>query len=105
MSALIYCPFPDRETARRISSTLVEERLVACANLIGPTESIFLWEGGLDTANEVAVLLKTDQDILQQAIERLGELHPYDIPAIIGWCCDVAHPATAAWLGSFNSGG
>jgi len=40
---------------------------------------------------------------LEQAIERLGALHPYDTPAIAGWCCDATHPATEGWLGSFGA--
>lgn len=105
MGALIYCPFPDRPSAREASATLLDEGLVACSNILGPIESHFLWEDRLETAEEVGVIFKTQEPSLKDAIERLGELHPYDIPAIIGWNCDVVHPSTAMWLGSLNKSG
>lgn len=104
MSAIIYCPFPDREAARAASVALLEEKLIACSNLLGPIESHFVWQGEIARDEEIGVIFKTDYALLDQAIERLGELHPYDIPAIIGWRCDAAHPATVAWLGSLNTG-
>lgn len=100
MSALIYCPFPDRDTAREVAATLLDERLIACANILGPIESLFVWEGVRGEAEEIAVQFKTDAAALEVAIARLGVLHPYDAPAILGWLCDAAHPATAQWLAS-----
>lgn len=100
MSALIYCPFPDRDAARAIAATLIDERLIACANILGPIESLFVWEGVRGEAKEIAVLFKTDASALDNAIARLGALHPYDMPAIMGWRCDAAHPATVTWLAS-----
>jgi periplasmic divalent cation tolerance protein len=103
MSALIYCPFPDRQSARDASGVLLGEKLIACSNLIGTMESHFIWEGKPDCAEEIGVIFKTDDSLLSLAINRLGELHPYDTPAIIGWRCDATHPATAAWLSSIKT--
>lgn len=97
-AALIWCPFPDRETARTIAGHLLDAQLVACANLVGEIESHFLWQGERDTAVETGVLFKTTAALLPQAVEQLGKLHPYDTPAIIGWHADAALPATIAWL-------
>ncbi|MCZ8137016.1 MAG: divalent-cation tolerance protein CutA [Porphyrobacter sp.] len=99
-AALIWCPFPDRETARAIAGQLLEEGLVACANIIGEVESLFVWQGARDSASETGVLFKTTAARLDAAVERLGKLHPYDTPAILGWHADAAWPATRAWLGS-----
>ena len=103
MSAMIYCPFPDMQSARDASARLLNEKLIGCSNLIGPIESHFVWDGRLDSAEEIGVIFKTDEKLLSIAIKRLGELHPYDTPAIIGWRCDAVHPATATWLGSINT--
>lgn len=97
-AALIYTPLPDADTARTIAGTMLDERLIACANILGPIESVFIWNGARDHAQETAVLFKTTQDKLDQAITRLGALHPYETPAIIASVCDAAHPATLAWL-------
>jgi periplasmic divalent cation tolerance protein len=98
--ALAYAPFPDRDTAREVAGTLLAEKLIACANIIGAVESVFEWEGERASEEEVGVLFKTTAATLDALIERLGELHPYDTPAILGWHCDTGHPATLDWLGA-----
>lgn len=97
-AALIYTPLPDAQTARAIAGTLLDEGLVACANILGPVESVFQWNGEIETATESAVLFKTTQDVMDRAIERLGALHPYETPAIVATICDAAHPGTLEWL-------
>lgn len=104
MTALIWCPFPDRDSARQIAQTLLDRKLIGCANLIGEVESIFEWKGEHDSATEIGVLFKTDSRLLDAAIQCLAEQHPYDIPAIIGWHCDSAADATRAWLGQLVQG-
>ncbi|OBV10796.1 divalent-cation tolerance protein CutA [Erythrobacter dokdonensis] len=103
-AALIWCPFPDREAARAIAGQLLDERLVACANIIGEVESLFVWQGTQGTGSETGVLFKTTAARLNEAVARLGKLHPYDTPAVIGWRCDAAHPATLTWLSAACSG-
>ena len=99
MSALIWCPFPDEESAARVATALLDERLIACANILGALRSLYEWDGERGDAREVGVLFKTDAGMLHAAVERVAELHPYDTPAVLGWRCDAAAPATAAWLG------
>lgn len=103
MIALVWCPFPDRDSARQAAGIMLDEGLIACANLIDGMESHFVWDGQRACSQEIGVLIKTSDDRLEQAIERLGTLHPYDTPAIAGWCCDATHPATEGWLGSFGA--
>lgn len=98
MAALIYCPFPDRDCARTVAGQLLDEKLIACANILGGVESLFIWEGQRDSGTEVGVLMKTDASLLEQATERLGELHPYDTPAVMGWRCDSVASPTSEWL-------
>jgi periplasmic divalent cation tolerance protein len=101
-AALIWCPCPDREVARQIAGQLLAEGLIACANILPEMESLFIWEGKADSASEVGVLFKTAPAKLTAAIERIGTLHPYETPAIIGWHADAAHPLTSQWLGGLN---
>lgn len=102
MSALIYCPFPDEDTARTIGRALVEEGLVACINIGGAIRSIYAWQGAVAEGDEIAAILKTDGKLLEPAIARLEVLHPYDSPAILGWHCDAAGSATQQWLGGLG---
>jgi len=103
-AALVWCPCPDRATARTLAGQLLGEELVACANILGGIESHFLWQGKPDSAEEVGVLFKTTAARLGDVVERLGKLHPYDTPAIVGWRCDAGHPATVAWLAAALAG-
>ncbi len=97
-AALVWCPFPDAESARAAAGALLDEGLIACANILGPIESHFVWEGARASGSEVGVLFKTTAERLEAVVERLGELHSYDTPAIMGWRVNEAHPATLAWL-------
>ena len=102
--ALVWCPFPDAEVAREVASRLLEENLIACANILPRAESLFMWEGSVSSGEETPVLFKSIAGLLDRVIERIGQLHPYDTPAIVGWQCDAAHPATLAWLGAVTAG-
>lgn len=97
-AALVWCPFPDADSARAIAGQLLDEGLIACANILGAIESHFIWQGTRSSGSETGVLFKSTANMLEPLVERLGKLHPYDTPAITGWRCDAAHPATVAWL-------
>ena len=102
MSSLIYAPFPDRETARAVITQLLDEKLIACANLLGEVESLYEWDGERGEGCEIGVLFKTDASLLARAVVRIETLHPYEAPAVSGWNCDAAGTATAAWLGALR---
>lgn len=97
MGALIWCPFPDEPAARAAAATLLDERLIACANLLPGVQTLFLWQGARGDAEETAALFKTGAARLDAAMRRLRALHPYDAPAITGWTVR-ADPGTLAWL-------
>ena len=98
-AALAWCPFPDTESAREVAAQMLTEKLIACANIIPAIESVYEWQGEVQRGTEVAVLFKTTEAKLDRLVRRLGECHPYDTPAIVGWRCDAAHEATLQWLG------
>jgi periplasmic divalent cation tolerance protein len=100
--ALIWCPFPDAATASALAKTLLDERLVACANIMPVMLSLFEWNGERGEATEAGVLFKTDVALLARAMARLAEEHPYEEPAILAWHCDAASPGTAAWLAALT---
>jgi periplasmic divalent cation tolerance protein len=75
--------FPDAETARRISTQLVTEKFAACANILPGVESIYRWEGKVETAAETLALFKLSEDRQSAFQEKLRSLHPYEVPEII----------------------
>ena len=98
MSALVYTVFANRDDARSVATQLLDERLIACANIIGEVEPLFEWDGERGSGREIGVLFKTHADCLDRTVERLEQLHPYDTPAILGWKADASGAATSAWL-------
>ncbi len=98
MSALIWCPFADEDSSAAAARQLLDEELIACANILPPRRSLYTWQGERNEAVEVGVLFKTDASALDRAIARLAEIHPYETPSILGWRTDVAARPTARWL-------
>ncbi|TCM18638.1 periplasmic divalent cation tolerance protein [Novosphingobium sp. PhB165] len=96
--ALIWSPFPDEESALYAIETLLDERLAACGNLLPGVTSVFVWNDEKGTAREFGLLVKTNAALLDAAVARLAELHPYEEPAVLGWRCDAGAPGTIAWL-------
>lgn len=101
-AALIWCPFADEESAARVAGQLLDEGLIACANILGSMRSLYVWRGARSEATESGVLFKTEASLLDRAIERLEELHPYDTPVAVGWRADRTNPAALAWLASLK---
>jgi periplasmic divalent cation tolerance protein len=82
---------------------LLDEGHIACANIVPEIVSMFVWKGEREESMEAGALFKTNSALLEAAIGRLAELHPYDVPAILGWRCDAAAPATVVWLSELGS--
>ena len=71
------------QNAVEIAKALVDERLVACAQVEGPIRSFYRWQGNLEDSQEWRVLAKTKSEAVEQAVFRIKELHQYDVPAIL----------------------
>ena len=80
---LILCTFPDSEQARQIGTLLVERQLAACVNLLPAVESIYRWQGKVETAAEVLAVFKTTAAAFPAFQQALAELHPYEVPEIL----------------------
>ena len=81
----VYAVFADAEEAERIGRQVIEERLAACVNILGPCRSIYPWKGKIETADEVAAIFKTQDWNGDDLIERIAELHSYEVPCIATW--------------------
>ena len=80
---IVFTTFPDLDTARQIGTKLVEEQVAACVNLLGPAESIYRWQGSIETAVEIPALIKTTRAGLPKLEETLQRLHPYEVPELL----------------------
>ena len=95
---VVLCTFPNMETARQIGTMLVEAQLAACVNLCPTVESIYRWQGKLESANEVLALIKTTTSGYAALETRIKELHPYEVPEIVALPVHRALTAYAGWV-------
>ncbi len=79
---MIYMTFGNKEEARSVGKTLVEERLVACVNIFDGINSLYIWDGALQDDQEVSVIAKTTAANVDAVVERVKTLHSYDCPCI-----------------------
>ena len=86
------------EEAERLGRTLVEERLAACATLVPAAQSIYRWQGQIESSQETLLLLKTTADHLPALEARLHELHSYQTPEFVVLAIESCSQAYLAWL-------
>lgn len=84
--------------AEPLLRSLLEERLVACGNLIPGVTSLYWWQGEIERDGEVVMWMETTAALAQRARERLRELHPYDVPKIVVLDPADVDPDYLAWL-------
>jgi len=94
----IYAVFADADEAERIGRAMVEERLAACVNILGPVRSVYRWKGAVETASEVAAIFKTTDAQADSLITRIAGLHSYDVPCVVTWPIDKILGPYADWV-------
>ena len=88
------------EEARSIAHTLVERQLAACVNIIPQIESVYRWQGEVETATEWLLVIKTTAGAFDRLREALSELHPYDLPECVEISIEDGSAAYLEWIGS-----
>lgn len=101
MSALIVITnAPDREIALKIARALIERKLAACVNILAECTSIYRWQGKLETATEVPMLIKTRAAIYPDLEAAIKSLHPYELPEIVAVPVERGLPEYLEWVGA-----
>jgi len=95
---LLLSTFPSVDVARAATRTLVEERLVACGNIVQGLESIYTWKGEIESSLEVLVIHKTTAARMDEVMRRLRELHPYEVPEMLQVPIDAGWPDYLSWV-------
>ena len=96
--ATLYAVFADPAEAQRIGMAMIEEKLAACVNILGPSRSIYRWEGAVETATETPALFKTTLDKADALIARIVEMHSYENPALAVWPIERLPAAYGDWV-------
>jgi periplasmic divalent cation tolerance protein len=95
---VVFVTLGNREEASRLAPVLVEERLAACVNLLPVMASTYWWRGQIEQADEVLLVMKTRQDLLEPLTARVRALHSYTIPEVIAVPIIGGNPDYFAWI-------
>jgi periplasmic divalent cation tolerance protein len=93
----VYITAGDEAEAQKISRTLVQERLAACANYF-PTKSVFWWKGAIEETPEFSLIMKTRAELVPQVIARVKQIHSYTIPCVVSWIIEDSNPEFLDWI-------
>ena len=96
---LVLTGVPDQLTADRLARQLIETRVAACVNALAPCASTYRWQGNIETATEVPLLIKTTRAAYSRLEQIICEAHPYELPEIIAVPVDAGLPAYLDWVG------
>lgn len=96
--SLYYTTWPDEAGARRAAQILLEEKLVACANLFPVMESQYWWEGKIESSKECVLILKSRADLQSSLQKRVEALHPYQVPCFLELVVNSGNNNYLNWL-------
>jgi periplasmic divalent cation tolerance protein len=97
---LVLTNLPDHDTAGVLAAHLVDQRLAACANIMAPCRSVYRWQGAIETAEEVSLLLKTTTARYAALQATIRERHPYELPEIVAVPISFGLPDYLDWIES-----
>ena len=95
---LVITNLPDAQAAAKLAQQLVESRAAACVNQLAPCTSTYRWQGKIETATEVPLLIKTSKAAYPRLEKLIREEHPYELPEIIAVSVDAGLPDYLDWV-------
>lgn len=95
---LVMTNTPDMATAQSIARLLVDTKLAACVNILPAVQSVYRWQGVVEEACEISLLIKTTQQHYPQLQQAIVEAHPYDVPEVIAWPLAAGHLPYLQWV-------
>jgi len=95
---LILSTASSKEEAQEIARALVDRRLVACVNIVGPIDSIYRWKGEVENSQEFLLLMKTEGDRFEEVQEAIKGLHSYEVPEVVQVPIEKGLPAYLEWI-------
>jgi periplasmic divalent cation tolerance protein len=96
---LVLVTTANKEEAEKIVQKLLEEKLIACANIINPVTSHFHWSGKIDCAEECLVVMKSRLDHFEELMKCVKDLHSYEVPEVLALPILAGSEAYLGWMG------
>jgi periplasmic divalent cation tolerance protein len=100
---LVLTNLPDAASAEKLAHALVEARAAACVNVLAACRSIYRWQGAVETATEVPLLIKTTRAAYPLLEQTVRAQHPYDVPELIALPITHGLPAYLDWVATETS--
>ncbi|HWD17628.1 MAG TPA: divalent-cation tolerance protein CutA [Casimicrobiaceae bacterium] len=98
VAILVVTNVPDRSVAEAMARALLEQRLAACVNIGGGVDSLYHWQGRIETGEELPVLVKTRTALYPYVEDAIRKIHPYDTPEVIAIPVVAIDARYLAWL-------
>lgn len=95
---LVYVTASSADEADKLATLLLEENLIACANILGTSRAIYRWEGQLMKENEVVSIFKTSSKSIKKLLVRISELHSYECPSVVVFSVDDGNKKFLDWI-------
>ncbi|KAK8505159.1 hypothetical protein V6N13_026027 [Hibiscus sabdariffa] len=97
-SIVVYVTVPNREAGKKLAGSIVKEKLAACVNIVPGIESVYEWEGKINSDPEELLIIKTRQSLLEALTEHVKANHEYDVPEVIALPIAGGSPQYLSWL-------
>lgn len=95
---IVFSNVPDVDCAQRIGEALVNAQLAACVNILSPCQSMYRWQGKLERASEIPMVIKTRQTVYDKVETMILSMHPYELPEIIALHVSGGLPRYLQWV-------
>ena len=99
MYIIVLITVPTKKSAKQISEYLLENKLVACVNIISKVDSFFWWQKKIDKAREMLLIAKTQKKLFTKLVKAVKLKHPYTVPEIIALPIIMGNKQYLRWIG------
>jgi periplasmic divalent cation tolerance protein len=96
---IVFCACPNHSEASQLAQAVVSGGAAACVNIVPAVESVYRWQGKIETSQEVLLLIKTTRDRFPLLRDLIVKLHSYDTPEVIAVSVEDGSQKYLAWLG------
>ena len=100
---LVLTNLPDQPSAEALAKALIEARLAACVNILAPCRSVYRWQGAVESADEVPLLIKTTAERYNDLEAAIRAAHPYELPEVIAVPVTHGSPDYLGWIAAQTS--